>query len=77
MSLKAMFSMNQVADDVPWWKYWISLFSLTTFTVCAAFSLQYFHSRYHRSEASEPYVNVLNRAKSICDWFYKIMKGST
>lgn len=69
-----MFSMNQVADDVPWWKYWISLFSLTTFTVCAAIILQYFHSR---QEVDGLNVKVLNHAKSIWNWLYGLIKGST
>ncbi|OKL58646.1 hypothetical protein UA08_06143 [Talaromyces atroroseus] len=33
----AVFSMNQVPDDVSWWSYWVSLVFLTTLTVFVAF----------------------------------------
>ncbi|PIG87092.1 hypothetical protein AARAC_004323 [Aspergillus arachidicola] len=34
------FSMNQVASDIAWWKYWVSIFCLTGCTIAVAFGLQ-------------------------------------
>ncbi|THC98636.1 hypothetical protein EYZ11_001914 [Aspergillus tanneri] len=33
------FSMNQVSNDIAWWKYWVSLFCLTSATVAVAVGL--------------------------------------
>lgn len=36
---QSAFSMNQVSDDIAWWKYWIILFCLTSVTVAVALGI--------------------------------------
>lgn len=45
------FSMNQVANEVAWWKYWVSLVCLTCLTVAAAFGSQILVPRLRKSTA--------------------------